>query len=250
MDNMENHTWFCEDCGNKVLDSDKFCEHCGAEIKPLPTTFTNNSTEDKKSNKKIIVIISAVSVLVVVLAIVSVILFGPKMSGDKELQTTGKITQQMTTENLTTAEPTTVKPSIVAPTTAEPTTVEPTTIKPTKEDENNNSNGSDRCYFDGFSIELPDNFTYEVTDDIVEFFEVYNYEHPKTGFNGYLFSIEKTTKGPADFASATKLGSKDGLNYMLTYPLGMGLIEDEYAGQCRRDAINEMNDVIATFRIE
>ena len=79
----------------------------------------------------------------------------------------------------TTAEPTTVEPTTDVPTTAKSTTIEPTTAKPTepetsKDDGDSNSNGGGRCYFNGFSIEVPEDYTYEVDGDKVTFYESYN----------------------------------------------------------------------------
>ena len=168
MDN-KNKTRFCEKCGNQIKNGDRFCEHCGAEIKPLPMTSVNEKStdikSDKKSRKKLVAIISAASAVAVVLAVCAIV-FVPKMFGNNNAEQAVKaITQQVTTEISTAAEPTTVEPTTDIPTTAKSTTIEPTTAKPTepetsKDDGEGNSNGDGRCYFNGFSIEVPEDYTY------------------------------------------------------------------------------------------
>lgn len=108
------------------------------------------------------------------LAVCAIVLL-PKIFGNNNAEQTVKATtQQVTTEIPTTAEPTTVEPTTDVPTTAKSTTIEPTTAKPTepetsKDDGDSNSNGGGRCYFNGFSIEVPEDYTYEVDGDKVTF---------------------------------------------------------------------------------
>ena len=253
MDN-KNNTRFCEKCGNQIKDGDRFCERCGAEVKSLPMTSVNEKTtdikSDKKSKKKLVVIISVASAVAIVLAVCAIVLL-PKIFGNNNAEQTVKATtQQVTTEIPTTAEPTTVEPTTDVPTTAEPTTIEPTTVKPTEpEDGENNSSGGERCYFNGFSIEVPDDYTYEVDGDKVTFYESYNHEHPETGSDGFLFYIDWTYDGTVGIESR-RLGSKDGKYFMYIHPTGFGMLEDEYANQRMADARAETDDVLSSFRIE
>ena len=169
-------------------------------------------------------------------------------------QTVKATTQQVTTEIPTTAEPTTVEPTTDVPTTAKSTTIEPTTAKPTepetsKDDGDSNSNGGGRCYFNGFSIEVPEDYTYEVDGDKVTFYESYNHEHPETGSDGFLFAIDWTYDGTVSIDSR-RLGSKDGKYFMYIHPTGFGMLEDEYANQRMVDARAETDDVLSSFRVE
>lgn len=34
---------FCEKCGNKISESDKFCNVCGASLQETPSTNTNKT---------------------------------------------------------------------------------------------------------------------------------------------------------------------------------------------------------------
>lgn len=247
MDN-KNKTRFCEKCGNQIKNGDRFCEHCGAEIKPLPMTSVNEKStdikSDKKSKKKLVVIISVVSAIAIVLAVCAIVLL-PKMFGNNTAEQAVKATtQQVTTEISTTAEPTTVEPTTIEPTTAKPT--EPETSKDDGED---NSNGDGRCYFNGFSIEVPEDYTYEVDGDKVTFYESYNHEHPETGSDGFLFAINWTYDGTVSIDSR-RLGSKDGKYFMYIHPTGFGMLEDEYANQRMVDARAETDDVLSSFRVE
>ena len=243
MDN-KNKTRFCEKCGNQIKNGDRFCEHCGAEIKPLPMTSVNEKPtdikSDKKSKKKLVVIISVVSAIAIVLAVCAIVLL-PKMFGNNNNaeQAVKATTQQVTTE---------------IPTTAEPTTVEPTTDKPTEPETSkdygeSNSNGDGRCYFNGFSIEVPEDYTYEVDGDKVTFYESYNHEHSETGSDGFLFAIDWTYDGTVSIDSR-RLGSKDGKYFMYIHPTGFGMLEDEYANQRMVDARAETDDVLSSFRVE
>lgn len=257
MDN-KNKTRFCEKCGNQIKNGDRFCEHCGAEVKSLPMTSVNEKPtdikSDKKSKKKLVVIISAASAVAVVLAVCAIVLL-PKIFGNNNAEQTVKATtQQVTTEIPTTAEPTAVEPTTDVPTTAKSTTIEPTTAKPTepetsKDDGDSNSNGGGRCYFNGFSIEVPEDYTYEVDGDKVTFYESYNHEHPETGSDGFLFAIDWTYDGTVSIDSR-RLGSKDGKYFMYIHPTGFGMLEDEYANQRMVDARAETDDVLSSFRVE
>ena len=247
MDN-KNKTRFCEKCGNQIKNGDRFCEHCGAEIKPLPMTSVNEKPtdikSDKKSKKKLVVIISVVSAIAIVLAVCAIVLL-PKIFGNNNAEQTVKATtQQVTTEIPTTAEPTTVEPTTIEPTTAKPT--EPETSKDYGE---SNSNGGGRCYFNGFSIEVPEDYTYEVDGDKVTFYESYNHEHPETGSDGFLFAIDWTYDGTVSIDSR-RLGSKDGKYFMYIHPTGFGMLDDEYANQRMVDARAETDDVLSSFRVE
>lgn len=245
---------FCEKCGKQIKDGDRFCEHCGAKVKSLPMTSVNEKSTDikldKKSNKKLVVIISVASAVAVVLAVCAIV-FVPKIFGNNNAEQTVEVTtQQVTTEIPTTAEPTTVEPTTDVPTTTKPTTIEPTTVKPTEpEDGENNSSGGERCYFNGFSIEVPDDYTYEVDGDKVTFYESYNHEHPETGSDGFLLAIDWTYDGTVSIDSS-RLGSKDGKYFMYIHPTGFGMLEDEYANQRMVDARAETEDVLSSFRIE
>ncbi len=249
---------FCEKCGKQIKDGDRFCEHCGAEVKSLPMTSTNENPTGiksvKKSKKKLVAIISVASAVAVVLAVCA-IAFVPKIFNSNNVeQTVETTTQQVTTEIPTTAEPTTVEPTTDVPTTAEPTTIEPTTAKPTeaessKDDGESNSNGDGRCYFNGFSIEVPEDYTYEVDGDKVTFYESYNHEHSETGSDGFLFAIDWTYDGTVSIDSS-RLGSKDGKYFMYIHPTGFGMLEDEYANQRMADARAETEDVLSSFRVE
>ena len=155
-------------------------------------------------------------------------------------------TQQVTTKIPTTAEPTTVEPTTDIPTTAKSTTIEPTTAKPT-EPETSKDDG--RCYFNGFSIEVPEDYTYEVDGDKVTFYESYNHEHSETGSDGFLFAIDWTYDGTVSIDSR-RLGSKDGKYFMYIHPTGFGMLEDEYANQRMVDARAVTDDVLSSFRVE
>ncbi len=249
MDN-KNKTRFCEKCGNQIKNGDRFCEHCGAEIKPLPMTSVNEKPtdikSDKKSKKKLVVIISAASAVAVVLAVCAIVLL-PKIFGNNNAEQAVKATtQQVTTKIPTTAEPTTVEPTTDIPTTAKSTTIEPTTAKPT-EPETSKDDG--RCYFNGFSIEVPEDYTYEVDGDKVTFYESYNHEHSETGSDGFLFAIDWTYDGTVSIDSR-RLGSKDGKYFMYIHPTGFGMLEDEYANQRMVDARAVTDDVLSSFRVE
>ena len=161
---------------------------------------------------------------------------------------------ESTNSETTTAEPTTVEPTTDIPTTAKSTTIEPTTAKPTepetsKDDGESNSNGGGRCYFNGFSIEVPEDYTYEVDGDKVTFYESYNHEHSETGSDGFLFAIDWTYDGTVSIDSR-RLGSKDGKYFMYIHPTGFGMLEDEYANQRMVDARAETDDVLSSFRVE
>jgi hypothetical protein len=247
MDN-KNKTRFCEKCGNQIKNGDRFCEHCGSEIKPLPMTSVKEKPTDIKSDikskKKLVAIISAASAVAVVLAVCAIVLL-PKMFGNNNAEQAVKATtQQVTTEISTTAEPTTVES-----TTIEPTTAKPTEPESSKDDGEGNSNGDGRCYFNGFSIEVPEDYTYEVDGDKVTFYESYNHEHSETGSDGFLFAIDWTYDGTVSIDSS-RLGSKDGKYFMYIHPTGFGMLEDEYANQRMVDARAETDDVLSSFRVE
>ena len=239
---------FCEKCGKEIKDGDRFCEHCGAEVKSLPMTLANENPtsikSDKKSKKKLVVIISVASAVAVVLAVCAIV-FVPKIFGNNNAEQTVKVTtQQVTTEIPTTAEPTTVEP-----TTIEPTTAKPTESESSKDDGESNSSGGERCYFNGFSIEVPEDYTYEVDGDKVTFYESYNHEHPETGSDGFLLAIDWTYDGTVSIDSS-RLGSKDGKYFMYIHPTGFGMLEDEYANQRMVDARAETEEVLSSFRVE
>ena len=247
MDN-KNNTRFCEKCGNQIKNGDRFCEHCGSEIKPLPMTSVKEKPTDIKSDikskKKLVAIISAASAVAVVLAVCAIVLL-PKMFGNNNAEQAVKATtQQVTTEISTTAEPTTVES-----TTIEPITAKPTEPESSKDDGEGNSNGDGRCYFNGFSIEVPEDYTYEVDGDKVTFYESYNHEHSETGSDGFLFAIDWTYDGTVSIDSS-RLGSKDGKYFMYIHPTGFGMLEDEYANQRMVDARAETEDVLSSFRVE
>lgn len=107
-----------------------------------------------------------------------------------------------------------------------------------------------RTSFNGFSIEIPDTWTYEVEGDKVSFYEEYIYDHPETGSKGFLFAIEKTTDEPVNSINSVVLAEKDGYYFIQTNPTGFGILKDDYANERMHDALSATDEVISTFRIE
>lgn len=116
------------------------------------------------------------------------------------------------------------------------------------------SDSDGRASFGSYSLELPNNWMYNITDDGVYFYEKYNYSHEETGSTGLLCSIKSTSnsveKETSESINASLLGSKYGMNYFVYHPTGIGIIEDEVAQQKYHDALREVNDVMETFQFE
>lgn len=110
--------------------------------------------------------------------------------------------------------------------------------------------GENRTSFNDYSLILPEDWVYEVSDNEVIFYEKYNYENENTGSKGYLFSIVKTEMNPEDYSeSAILLGTQDEYNYIRLYPMGFGIIEDEEAREKWSSAMGEVDPVLETFQL-
>lgn len=114
--------------------------------------------------------------------------------------------------------------------------------------------GAKRVSFGSYSLALPENWTYEVSDDGVYFYEKYNFTHEETGSTGFLCYIVSTSDSVEQetnqYPNSSLLGTKYGINYFVRHPMGIGIIEDETAQQKYHDALNEVNDVLETFQFE
>lgn len=114
--------------------------------------------------------------------------------------------------------------------------------------------GTKRVSFGSYSLALPENWTYEISDDGVSFYEKYNFNHEETGSTGLLCSIVSTSNSAdqetMQYPNSSLLGTKYGNNYFLRRPMGIGIIEDKTAEQKYNNALNEVNDVMETFQFE
>lgn len=108
-----------------------------------------------------------------------------------------------------------------------------------------------KTYFTDYSVVLPDDWTYEDHGDSVDFHSKYSYENDiQENLYGRIFTIEKTKLTESDYMEAVKLlGTKDGYNYFVVYPTGMGVSNDETANQTHSAALAEKEDVINSFEL-
>ena len=223
----------CIHCGKEIENDSDFCFYCGKaqsiksskENNTVEPIFTDQSKEDmsvnqknlneavlgKKTNRKKSIIIISIIVAVIILAIVSVGIITYTTSSKEPVQRTDNIDTD---------------------------TIETMSDK---------SVDDGRTYFDDFSIILPDDWVFEEQGDTIRFCSKYKYEH---GYDGLIFCIEKTTLSEDDYMGAVKmLGVKNGYNYFVVYPMGMGLSPDETANQKHAAALQEQDDVINSFEL-
>lgn len=222
----------CISCGKEIENDSDFCFYCGTaqnsksneKTKLDEPLFKDESEQDlsvgqigknaivseKKSKKKIILIVSIV-VVVAILAIVSVNVITNSLD-HKESEIPTINDNSFTIETMSNSE----------------------TID------------DGRTYFSDYSIVLPDDWTYEKQNDTIRFCSKYKYEQ---GFDGLIFCIEKTKQTESDYMGAVKLlGDKDGYNFFVVYPMGMGLTPDDTVNQKHAAALGEQDDVINSFR--
>lgn len=210
------NTKYCPKCGKELPSESEFCPYC---MTKFIETKTKKVSFEKNKKPVLLIIIITLSVLIIA-GIILALFFFPSFSNKTDLQDSS-VPVTSTYEN---KESTDGKSS-------------------------DTLSGSTRCYFEGFSIEVPNDWIYEEDGDTVTFYEKYNYEHKETGSTGYIFSIVRT-KGFDDFPSAKFLGSKNGYNYYRETPLGIGIKEDEVAEEKYTYAVSIMDIVLDTFEIE
>lgn len=123
--------------------------------------------------------------------------------------------------------------------------------KITVESETVSAKDDRKTYFTDYSVVLPDDWTYEDHGDSVDFHSKYSYENDiQENLYGRIFTIEKTKLTESDYMEAVKLlGTKDGYNYFVVYPMGMGVSKDEKANQTHSAALAEQDDVIKSFEL-
>lgn len=133
----------------------------------------------------------------------------------------------------------------------EQTTARTETTESKSGDDRQQSVGSERVSFGDYSLLLPDDWTYEKEGDYIHFYSKYVHDRNVEYESGFIFSIEKTKGNEDDYPGlAIKLGEKDGYNYYVVYPTGMGIIQDDTARQKFSEAMEKDDGVIDSFEFE
>ena len=99
--------------------------------------------------------------------------------------------------------------------------------------------------FGDFTVQLPSNWTYEVENGGIYFYESYVHAHDEIGSTGYLCDIVGIDPKDADTLrpNARQLGQAGSVEYYVQFPMGIGVIEDETA----KEKMNTAYDQVETF---
>lgn len=108
-----------------------------------------------------------------------------------------------------------------------------------------------RTYFGDFSLDLPDNLTYEGDEEEICFYSKYCYDNNVSDISrGCVYSIIKTTYSPSYFVESSKLlGEKNGYNYIRLFPLGFGYSSNSKANTERDKALNGESTLTSSFKL-
>lgn len=100
--------------------------------------------------------------------------------------------------------------------------------------------------FGDFTVRLPSNWTYEVENGGIYFYESYVHAREDIGSTGYLCDIVGISPSDSDTLrpNARQLGQAGGLEYYVQFPMGVGIIEDETAKEKMQIAYGQVENFV------
>lgn len=100
--------------------------------------------------------------------------------------------------------------------------------------------------FGDFTVRLPSNWTYEVENGGISFYEAYVHAREDVGSTGYLCDIVGISPSDNDTLrpNARQLGQAGGREYYVQFPMGVGIIEDETAKEKMQIAYGQVETFV------